>query len=77
MIDSNLQMSFLIVDKMFDVHPIILKDSYWGEVPSELKDMAHPDVSFVSKFLGSIDFYVLYILDSSRTRYSKQFKQFR
>lgn len=44
MIDSNLQMSFLIVDKMFDEHPIILKDQYWGDAPSELKDVAPPDV---------------------------------
>lgn len=52
-------MSFLIVDKMFDVHPIILKDSYWGEVPSELKDVAPPDVNFFFKYLGSNDFNVL------------------
>lgn len=38
MIDSNLQMSFLIVDRMFDEHPVILRDCYWGDVPSELKD---------------------------------------
>lgn len=38
MIDSNLQMSFLIVDRMFDEHPAIIKDCYWGDVPSELKD---------------------------------------
>lgn len=37
-IDNNLQMSYLIVDKMHDEYPMILKDCYWGDAPQKLQD---------------------------------------
>lgn len=37
-VDSNLQMSYLIVDKMHDNYPMILKDLYWGDAPRLLQD---------------------------------------
>lgn len=45
MIDSNLQMSYLIVDEMHNEHPELLKDQYWNEMPKKLPDRAqHEDV---------------------------------
>lgn len=43
MIDKNLQMAYLIVDDMYAEHPIILKDMWWEEVPTELPDKGKKD----------------------------------
>lgn len=38
LIDRNLQMSYLIVDDMHNEHPLLLKDQYWNEMPTNLPD---------------------------------------
>jgi hypothetical protein len=38
LIDRNLQMSYIIVDDMHHDHPVLLKDQYWDQIPTELPD---------------------------------------
>lgn len=45
LIDSNLQMSYLIVDEMHNEHPELLKDQYWDEMPKKLNDRSHTDIT--------------------------------
>lgn len=39
-IDTNLQMSYIIVDEIHADHPDLLKDAFWDEIPQELPDQA-------------------------------------
>jgi hypothetical protein len=39
MVDNFLLMSYLIVDKLHDEHPTIIKDLYWGQDPNALNDV--------------------------------------
>lgn len=37
-VDTNLQMSYIIVDEIHADHPDLLKDAFWDEIPQELPD---------------------------------------
>lgn len=45
LIDSNIQMSYLIVDEMHNEHPELLKDAYWDEMPKKLNDQYQGDIN--------------------------------
>lgn len=40
-VDTNLQMSYIIVDEIHADHPDLLKDAFWDEIPQELPDQVH------------------------------------
>lgn len=39
-VDTNIQMSYIIVDEIHADHPDLLKDAFWDEIPQELPDKA-------------------------------------